>query len=228
MFETARARPDARQNYEKCSYERNLLLTLFVMLENCYQKDLIEAGCDEAGRGCLAGSVFAAAVILPPDFHHPLLNDSKQMSARNRDTLRAIIERDAVAWAVAEIPAGRIDEINILNASFEGMNTAIRQLSVEPQFIAVDGNRFRTQLTLPYACIVKGDGKYADIAAASVLAKTHRDEYMMRLHEEYPQYGWDRNKGYPTREHRLAIRRYGLTPYHRLSFNHEKDQLELF
>lgn len=228
MFETARARPDARQNYEKCSYERNLLLTLFVMLENCYQKDLIEAGCDEAGRGCLAGSVFAAAVILPPDFHHPLLNDSKQMSARNRDTLRAIIERESVAWAVAEIPAGRIDEINILNASFESMNTAIRQLSVAPQFIAVDGNRFRTQLTLPYACIVKGDGKYADIAAASVLAKTHRDEYMMRLHEEYPQYGWDRNKGYPTREHRLAIRRYGLTPYHRLSFNHEKDQLELF
>lgn len=228
MFETARARPDARQNYEKCSYERNLLLTLFVMLENCYQKDLIEAGCDEAGRGCLAGSVFAAAVILPPDFHHPLLNDSKQMSARNRDTLRAIIERESVAWAVAEIPAGRIDEINILNASFEGMNTAIRQLSVAPQFIAVDGNRFRTQLTLPYACIVKGDGKYADIAAASVLAKTHRDEYMMRLHEEYPQYSWDRNKGYPTREHRLAIRRYGLTPYHRLSFNHEKDQLELF
>ena len=228
MFETARARPDARQNYEKCSYERNLLLTLFVMLENCYQKDLIEAGCDEAGRGCLAGSVFAAAVILPPDFHHPLLNDSKQMSARNRDTLRAIIERESVAWAVAEIPAGRIDEINILNASFEGMNTAIRQLSVAPQFIAVDGNRFRTQLTLPYACIVKGDGKYADIAAASVLAKTHRDEYMMRLHEKYPQYGWDRNKGYPTREHRLAIRRYGLTPYHRLSFNHEKDQLELF
>lgn len=198
------------------------------MLENCYQKDLIEAGCDEAGRGCLAGSVFAAAVILPPDFHHPLLNDSKQMSVRNRDTLRAIIEHDAIAWAVAEIPAGRIDEINILNASFEGMNTAIRQLSVTPQFIAVDGNRFRTQLTLPYACIVKGDGKYADIAAASVLAKTHRDEYMMRLHEEYPQYGWDRNKGYPTREHRLAIRRYGLTPYHRLSFNHEKDQLELF
>lgn len=198
------------------------------MLENCYRKDLIEAGCDEAGRGCLAGSVFAAAVILPPDFHHPLLNDSKQMSARNRDTLRGIIEREAVAWAVAEISAARIDEINILNASFEGMNTAILQLAVAPQFIAVDGNRFRTQLTTPYACIVKGDGKYADIAAASVLAKTHRDEYMMRLHEEYPQYGWDRNKGYPTREHRLAIRRYGLTPYHRLSFNHEKDQLELF
>ena len=198
------------------------------MLENCYQKDLIEAGCDEAGRGCLAGSVFAAAVILPPDFHHPLLNDSKQMSARNRDTLRGIIEREAVAWAVAEITAARIDEINILNASFEGMNSAVMQLTVAPQFLAIDGNRFRTTLELPYACIVKGDGKYADIAAASVLAKTHRDEYMMRLHDEYPQYGWDRNKGYPTREHRLAIRRHGLTPYHRLSFNHDKDQLELF
>lgn len=198
------------------------------MLENCYQKDLIEAGCDEAGRGCLAGSVFAAAVILPPDFHHPLLNDSKQMSARNRDTLRGIIEREAVAWAVAEITAARIDEINILNASFEGMNSAVMQLTVAPQFLAIDGNRFRTTLELPYACIIKGDGKYADIAAASVLAKTHRDEYMMRLHDEYPQYGWDRNKGYPTREHRLAIRRHGLTPYHRLSFNHDKDQLELF
>ncbi|MCI5717943.1 MAG: ribonuclease HII [Alistipes sp.] len=198
------------------------------MLENCYQKDLIEAGCDEAGRGCLAGSVFAAAVILPPDFHHPLLNDSKQMTARNRDTLRGIIEREAVAWAVAEITAARIDEINILNASFEGMNSAVMQLTVAPQFLAIDGNRFRTTLELPYACIVKGDGKYADIAAASVLAKTHRDEYMMRLHDEYPQYGWDRNKGYPTREHRLAIRRHGLTPYHRLSFNHDKDQLELF
>lgn len=198
------------------------------MLENCYQKDLIEAGCDEAGRGCIAGSVFAAAVILPPDFHHPLLNDSKQMTVRNRDTLRGIIEREAVAWAVAEITAARIDEINILNASFEGMNSAVMQLAVAPQFLAIDGNRFRTTLELPYACIVKGDGKYADIAAASVLAKTHRDEYMMRLHDEYPQYGWDRNKGYPTREHRLAIRRHGLTPYHRLSFNHDKDQLELF
>ena len=198
------------------------------MLENCYQKDLIEAGCDEAGRGCLAGSVFAAAVILPPDFHHPLLNASKQMTARNRDPLRGIIEREAVTWAVAEITAARIDEINILNASFEGMNSAVMQLAVAPQFLAIDGNRFRTTLELPYACIVKGDGKYADIAAASVLAKTHRDEYMMRLHDEYPQYGWDRNKGYPTREHRLAIRRHGLTPYHRLSFNHDKDQLELF
>ncbi len=198
------------------------------MLENSYRKDLVEAGCDEAGRGCLAGSVFAAAVILPPDFHHPLLNDSKQMTARRRELLRDIIEREAVAWAVAEVTAERIDEINILNASFEGMNRAVAELSVTPQFLAIDGNRFRTQLPYPYACIVKGDGKYADIAAASVLAKTHRDEYMMRLHEQYPVYGWDRNKGYPTREHRLAIREHGLSPVHRLTFNHEIDQLELF
>ncbi len=198
------------------------------MLENSYRKDLTEAGCDEAGRGCLAGSVFAAAVILPPDFHHPLLNDSKQMTARRRELLRGIIEREAVAWAVAEVTAERIDEINILNASFEGMNRAVMSLDVEPQFLAIDGNRFRTQLSYPYACIVKGDGKYADIAAASVLAKTHRDEYMMRLHEQYPFYGWDRNKGYPTREHRLAIREHGLSPVHRLTFNHGIDQLELF
>ena len=198
------------------------------MLENSYRKDLTEAGCDEAGRGCLAGSVFAAAVILPPDFHHPLLNDSKQMTARRRELLRGIIEREAVAWAVAEVTAERIDEINILNASFEGMNRAVMSLGVEPQFLVIDGNRFRTQLSYPYACIVKGDGKYADIAAASVLAKTHRDEYMMRLHEQYPFYGWDRNKGYPTREHRLAIREHGLSPVHRLTFNHGIDQLELF
>ena len=198
------------------------------MLENSYSKDLIEAGCDEAGRGCLAGSVFAAAVILPPDFHHPLLNDSKQMTVRQRELLRGVIEREAVAWAVAEVTAERIDQINILNASFEGMNRAVTALSVAPQFLAIDGNRFRTQLGLPYACIVKGDGKYADIAAASVLAKTHRDEYMMRLHEQYPVYGWDRNKGYPTREHRLAIRQHGLSPLHRLTFNHGIDQLELF
>ncbi len=198
------------------------------MLENSYRKDLVEAGCDEAGRGCLAGSVFAAAVILPPDFHHPLLNDSKQMTERRRELLRGIIEREAVAWAVAEVAAERIDEINILNASFEAMNRAVMSLGVEPQFLAIDGNRFRTRLSYPYACIVKGDGKYADIAAASVLAKTHRDEYMMRLHEQYPFYGWDRNKGYPTREHRLAILEHGLSPVHRLTFNHEIDQPELF
>lgn len=197
------------------------------MLELCYQNELSEAGCDEAGRGCLAGPVFAAAVILPPGFCDPRLNDSKQMTERNRNRLREVIEREAVAWAVEAVPPARIDEINILNASFEGMSLAVARLDPQPGFLAIDGNRFRTQLEMPYRCIVKGDGKYADIAAASVLAKTHRDEYMLRLAEEYPQYGWDKNKGYPTREHRLAVRRYGLTPHHRLTFNHEIDQLEL-
>ena len=198
------------------------------MLENSYQQELLEAGCDEAGRGCLAGSVFAAAVILPPDFYHPLLNDSKQMTERARNILREIIEREAVAWAVAEVTAARIDEINILKASIEGMNVAAANLKVAAEFLAIDGNRFVSHTGLPFKCIVKGDGKYANIAAASVLAKTHRDEYMLRLHEEYPYYGWDRNKGYPTKEHRLAIREYGLTPYHRMSFNHTEGQLELF
>ena len=198
------------------------------MLENYYQTELLEAGCDEAGRGCLAGSGFEAAVILPPDFYHPLLNDSKQMTERQRNLLRPIIEREAVAWAVAEVTAARIDEINILKASIEGMNIAAASLKVAPEFLAIDGNRFISHNGLPYKCIVKGDGKYANIAAASVLAKTHRDEYMMRLHEEFPNYGWDRNKGDPTKEHRLAIREYGLTPYHRLSFNHTEGQLELF
>lgn len=198
------------------------------MLQHSLHPDLIEAGCDEAGRGCLAGSVFAAAVILPPDFSHPLLNDSKQMSAKNRDTLRKIIELEAVAWSVQEISAARIDDINILNASIEGMNLAVANLDVKPQFIAVDGNRFRSSLGIPFACVVKGDGRFANIAAASVLAKTHRDEYMQRLAEEFPMYGWAKNKGYPTREHRLAIRKYGLSPHHRVTFNHETDQLELF
>lgn len=198
------------------------------MLENSYQKELLEAGCDEAGRGCLAGPVFAAAVILPPDFSHPLLNDSKQMTERNRDLLREVICREAVAWSVEAVSAERIDEINILNASFEGMSLAAARLDPRPQFLAIDGNRFRTTLDIPYCCIVKGDGKYADIAAASVLAKTFRDEYMKKIDAEYPMYGWSRNKGYPTREHRLAIREHGLSPHHRLTFNHEIDQLELF
>lgn len=198
------------------------------MLENCYQTKLIEAGCDEAGRGCLAGSVFAAAVILPPDFYHPLLNDSKQMTERRRNELRTIIEREALAWSVQEVTAERIDKINILNASIEGMNLAIKALSIKPEYIIIDGNRFHTDLATPWKTIVKGDGKYANIAAASVLAKTHRDEYMMRLAEEYPMYGWAKNKGYPTREHRLAIREHGMTPYHRLSFNSSPEQLELF
>lgn len=198
------------------------------MLENCYQTKLLEAGCDEAGRGCLAGSVFAAAVILPPDFYHPLLNDSKQMTERRREQLRVIIEREALAWSVQEVTAERIDKINILNASIEGMNMAVKTLGVRPEYIVIDGNRFHTDLDIPWKTIVKGDGKYANIAAASVLAKTHRDEYMMRLAEEYPMYGWAKNKGYPTREHRLAIREHGMTPYHRLSFNLSPEQLELF
>ena len=196
------------------------------MLEPRLQYELPEAGCDEAGRGCLAGPVFAAAVILPPDFHDPLLNDSKQMTERNRDKLRAVIEREAVAWAVEAVSAARIDEINILKASFEGMSLAVARLDPQPGLLAIDGNRFRTTLEIPYRCVVKGDAKYAHIAAASVLAKTHRDEYMYRLAAEFPQYGWAKNKGYPTREHRLAIREYGLTPHHRLTFNHEIDQLE--
>ena len=194
------------------------------MLENQFQYDLLEAGCDEAGRGCLAGPVFAAAVILPRDFHHPLLNDSKQMTERNRDILREIIEREAVAWAVEAVSATRIDEINILNASFEGMSLSADRLMPRPQFLAIDGNRFRTRLDIPYQCVIKGDATYADIAAASVLAKTHRDEYMRKIATEFPQYGWDKNKGYPTRAHRLAIREFGLTPHHRLSFNHEIGQ----
>ena len=198
------------------------------MLETTFQTKLIEAGCDEAGRGCLAGSVSAAAVILPPDFYHPLLNDSKQMTERRRNELREIIEREALAWSVQEVTAERIDQINILNASIEGMNLALKALSIKPEFIVIDGNRFKTDLDTPYHTIVKGDGKYANIAAASVLAKTHRDEYMMRLAEEYPMYGWAKNKGYPTREHRLAIREHGLSPYHRLSFNSSPEQLELF
>jgi ribonuclease HII len=198
------------------------------MLETTFQRELIEAGCDEAGRGCLAGSVFAAAVILPPDFYHPLLNDSKQMTERRRNQLREIIEREAIAWHVAEVTAERIDQINILHASIEGMNIALKALKTVPEYIVVDGNRFHTDLSTPWRTIVKGDGKYANIAAASVLAKTHRDEYMMRIAEEYPMYGWAKNKGYPTREHRIAVREYGLSPYHRKTFNVSPEQLELF
>ena len=198
------------------------------MLETRSQYELLEAGCDEAGRGCLAGPVFAAAVILPSDFHHPLLNDSKQLTERQRDLLRPIIEREAIAWAVEAISPERIDEINILSASIEGMNLAAARLDPRPEFLAIDGNRFRSLFDIPFQCFVKGDGRFADIAAASILAKTHRDEFMYRIDEEYPMYGWKKNKGYPTREHRLAIREHGLTPHHRLTFNHEIGQLELF
>lgn len=179
---------------------------------------LVEAGCDEAGRGCLAGSVFAAAVIFPPDYRNPRLNDSKQLAARERYLLRGEIERDALAWAVAAASPEEIDRLNILQASLLAMHRALDGLALRPGFIIVDGNRFRPYRDVPFATVVKGDGKYLSIAAASILAKTFRDDDMKRLHERYPQYGWDRNAGYPTREHRAAIRACGPTPLHRRSF----------
>ena len=179
----------------------------------------IEAGCDEAGRGCLAGSVYAAAVILPPDYRNEALNDSKQLSKRQRDALRVEIERDALSWAVGVCTAEEIDRMNILRCSILAMHRALDALTLRPEHIIVDGNRFRPYGDTPYDTIVKGDGKYLSIAAASILAKTHRDEYMLRLHEEFPYYGWDRNAGYPTLEHRRAIMEHGITPYHRRTFN---------
>ena len=188
------------------------------MLKSHYYSGLVEAGCDEAGRGCLAGSVFAAAVILPEDYVNDALNDSKQLSAGQRYALRAEIERDALAWAVGVVTPEEIDEINILNASILAMHRALDQLQVRPEAIIVDGNRFKPYRFIPYTTVVKGDGKYLSIAASSILAKTYRDDYMDRLSEEFPQYGWDGNKGYPTKAHREAIARYGVTPYHRKSF----------
>lgn len=188
------------------------------MLENHYYEGLVEAGCDEAGRGCLAGSVFAAAVILPPDYENELLNDSKKLTDRKRKQLREIIEHDAVDWAVGIVEPGEIDEINILNASILAMHRALDQLKERPEAVIVDGNRFKPYCDLPYTTIVKGDGKYLSIAAASILAKTYRDDYMDRLAEDYPQYDWKSNKGYPTKKHRQAIRECGITPFHRRSF----------
>lgn len=188
------------------------------MLENHYYEGLVEAGCDEAGRGCLAGSVFAAAVILPPDYENELLNDSKKLTDRKRKQLREIIEHDALDWAVGIVEPGEIDEINILNASILAMHRALDQLKVRPEAMIVDGNRFKPYRALPYTTIVKGDGKYLSIAAASILAKTYRDDYMDRLAEDYPQYDWKSNKGYPTKKHRQAIRECGITPFHRRSF----------
>lgn len=189
------------------------------MLKNHYYEGLVEAGCDEAGRGCLAGSVYAAAVILPPDYENEMLNDSKQLTERRRYLLREQIERDAVSWAVGVVTPEEIDHINILNASILAMHRALDQLTVRPQAIIVDGNRFKTYRNLPHTTIVKGDGKYLAIAAASILAKTYRDDYMNALAEEYPQYDWRSNKGYPTKKHREAIREYGVTPLHRKSYN---------
>lgn len=199
------------------------------MLEPYFRAGVVEAGCDEAGRGCLAGSVYAAAVVFAPDYENPLLNDSKQLSARQRNVLRSEIERDALSWAVGVVTAEEIDKINILNASILAMHRALDQLTLRPEHIIVDGNRFKNYGDTPWTTIVKGDGKYLSIAAASILAKTHRDEYMRQLHEEYPFYGWDHNAGYPTREHRQGIMKHGLSPYHRLSYNQlGGGQLELF
>jgi len=191
-----------------------------------FKEGIPEAGCDEAGRGCLAGPVFAAAVILPNDFYDPLLNDSKKLSEKHRDHLRIIIEKEAISWEVAMVSTVEIDEINILNASFLAMNKAVSKLKIQPEQLLIDGNRFRTKLQIPYTCFVKGDGRFASIAAASVLAKTHRDEFMAMAHNEFPAYGWNRNKGYPTLDHRAAIRDYGISPYHRKSFRLLDEQLE--
>ena len=189
------------------------------MLKSHYYESLIEAGCDEAGRGCLAGSVYAAAVILPPDYQNELLNDSKKLTAKKRYALREEIERDAIAWAVGIVTPEEIDKINILNASFLAMHRALDQLKVRPEAVIVDGNRFKPYQDIPSTTIVKGDGKYLSIAAASILAKTYRDDYMLSLAEEYPQYDWKSNMGYPTKKHRQAIREHGITPYHRKSYN---------
>lgn len=189
------------------------------MLKSHYYEGKIEAGCDEAGRGCLAGSVYAAAVILPEDYHNELLNDSKQLTEKRRYELREIIQRDAVAWAVGIVTPKEIDKINILNASILAMHRALDQLKVRPEAVIVDGNRFKPYQNLPHTTIVKGDGKYLSIAAASILAKTYRDDYMNQLAVEYPQYDWLSNKGYPTKKHRAAIKQYGITPYHRKSYN---------
>lgn len=189
------------------------------MLESHYYDGLIEAGCDEAGRGCLAGSVYAAAVILPTDYTNADLNDSKKLTEKQRYRLREAIERDALAWAVGVVTPEEIDKINILNASLLAMHRALDALKLRPEAVIVDGNRFKPYHGLPCSTIVKGDGKYLAIAAASILAKTYRDDYMNRLAEEYPQYDWRGNKGYPTKKHREAIRQYGITPYHRRSYN---------
>ena len=189
------------------------------MLKSHYYEGLVEAGCDEAGRGCLAGAVFAAAVILPPDYENALLNDSKQLTERRRYELRTQIERDALSWAVGIVGPDEIDRINILRASILAMHRALYQLQPRPEAVIVDGNRFTRWQDVPYTTIIKGDGKYLSIAAASVLAKTYRDDYMLRLADDYPQYDWQHNKGYPTPSHREAIRRYGPTPVHRRTFN---------
>ena len=196
------------------------------MLLPFYQDKFVEAGLDEAGRGCYAGPVFAAAVILPKDFYHPLLNDSKQLQEKERDMLRPLIEKECIAYAVAAVDNDMIDVINILQASFKAMHLSLDKLAVRPELLLIDGNRFKTYYDIPHQCIIQGDGKYASIAAASILAKTYRDEYMQQLHLEFPHYGWNTNKAYGTGFHRKAIETHGLCKYHRKSFNIYSSQLE--
>lgn len=198
------------------------------MLQSFFQDELIEAGCDEAGRGCLAGPVFAAAVILPKDFFHPFLNDSKQISEEQRYELRPIIEQQAIAYGVAQLDHKQIDKLNILKASFKSMHLAVNQLSIRPQLLLIDGNRFAAYKSIPHKCIIGGDGKYASIAAASILAKTYRDDFMKELHLKYPKYNWQQNKGYATREHQQALDKYGPCRYHRRSFRLDYSQPALF
>lgn len=197
------------------------------MLKPRHTSYILEAGCDEAGRGCLAGPVFAAAVILPAGFEPAGLDDSKKLNARQRDYFRGLIEENAVSWSVSMLDNNEIDEINILNASIAAMHRAVKGLGTTPEFLLIDGNRFKPYPGIPHLCIVKGDSKYLNIAAASVLAKTHRDAYMKSLHQEYPEYGWLKNKGYPTLQHRQAVSRHGITPYHRKTFR-MAEQLKLF
>jgi len=197
------------------------------MLKPFHTAGVVEAGCDEAGRGCLAGPVYAAAVILPPEFSNPILDDSKKLNARTRDLLREVVEREALSFAVGVVNEQDIDQMNILNASILAMHRAVEKLNAEPGFILVDGNRFKPFRAVPHSCIIKGDGIFASIAAASILAKTHRDEHMESLHLKYPMYGWNRNKGYPTKEHRKAILEHGPTEYHRRSFKLLDDQMNL-
>lgn len=192
-----------------------------------YNKNTIEAGCDEAGRGCLAGPVFAAAVILPADFENELLNDSKKLTEKQRYQLRPIVEEQALAWAVVAVDNNEIDEVNILNASFLAMNRAVEKLDTNPEHLLIDGNRFRTKSKIPYTCMIKGDGRFYSIAAASILAKTYRDDYMAEIHREFPHYDWHKNKGYPTKKHRAAIKEFGPTKYHRMTFRLLDEQLSL-
>ena len=207
--------------------KQNKRLMNEIHLLNFYKEGVIEAGCDEAGRGCLAGPVVAASVILPNDFKNSLINDSKQLSEKSRNSLRQIIEKEALGWAVAFVDNDEIDKINILNASFLAMNNAVEKLKIVPQHLIIDGNRFKNKTNIPFTCIVKGDTKYLSIAAASILAKTHRDEYMEKLHQSHPEYNWVQNKAYPTKEHRQAIVNYGITSFHRKTYHLFEKQLKL-